>query len=625
MTKSLSRYIVLDIETISECNLRTAGCWVYAEHPTTQVFTWKGYHSEDGFVDDLSLYAADPQLIWVAHNAQFERAIWKHHFSLPLPPISRWVDTQALCAIYGLPLDLDGAGRFLGIGEKSKDGKKALAAINKHVLAGLNPMDLTAEVAKVEEYCRQDVLLTNQLYLRLPMQESVRRFWCHYMQMLETGLRLDTTLIGLIWDRLTSRSLKLAQKAINLMGCNVTQRDKTLAWLRSRGCNMPDLTDKAVDLALKTAKGKAREILLIRKELAKTSLKKLDRMIATLCKDGRSRGLLQFNGALPGRSAGRLWQPQNLPRPTYKINGEYPEPNALIARIKEDDKLPFEAYRQAIRHAIIPSEGYSFVSGDFVGIQLRVLLALAGQYDKCDMLANGLNLYEDMGRAIFGRKIDKHNDVFEYTIAKNAVLGLGFGMGHRTFGAKYGEGLRPDFLERIVQTYRRNWAPKVPRLWQALNNAAVEAVRTGKAMAVRGVTFLARNIRGTDYLIAKLPSGRCIFYPHPKVITSGYYQNFVRYMSPRGPVDTFGGMLTENIVMAIEVDILREAAMRVVENHGYRWVLDVHDELLFEADDRWLSKAEEDIKLAMEDVSDWTKKLKIPIAVETWTGKRYKK
>jgi DNA polymerase len=246
-------------------------------------------------------------------------------------------------------------------------------------------------------------------------------------------------------------------------------------------------------------------------------------------------------------------------------------------------------------------------------------------------MAAGLDVYCDMASQIYKRPIDKKKDPAERQIGKNSVLGLGFQMGWRKFRLKYAKELTPEFCEEVVRVYRKEWAPKVPDVWYALDKASLRALTDGVPQEAYGIVYRQED----RWLTAQLPGGNKLWYRDPKVIRkempwSTEEEPDIRlawtFQATKQKrvvtVDAFGGLLTENAVMGIERQIVVDAMMRC-EANGFPVILDVHDEIVTEpltadADPKVLEQI-------MNDVKPWVKALQVPIAVDVWAGGRYKK
>lgn len=147
--------ITLDFETASACDLGEAGAWAYAEHPTTEILccAWvtdfdtdglwiPGNHrlSTEGELRELRYCAGNPNVIFEAHNAAFEQAIWHYIMvgQLGMPPIppARWDCTMARCLAHGLPAKLETAALVLGLSEqKDMKGSALTRSLSKLMTA----------------------------------------------------------------------------------------------------------------------------------------------------------------------------------------------------------------------------------------------------------------------------------------------------------------------------------------------------------------------------------------------------------------------------------------------------------------------------------------------------------
>jgi len=295
-----------------------------------------------------------------------------------------------------------------------------------------------------------------------------------------------------------------------------------------------------------------------------------------------------------------------------------------------------EVVLSSLRHAIVPDPGRVLLAGDYAGIQARTVLAVAGQHDKAALMAAGADIYCDMASSIYKRPIAK-KDTTERQTGKNSVLGLGFQMGAPKFQFKYAQDFplkdvegHPEIMscQRIVDTYRKEWAPMVPKLWYDLQEAAVDAVWEKRPKQAYGVEYMLED----GWLTARLPSGRKLWYFNPTPIRKAmpWDETDVRRaftyqamkMGQLRTIDAFGGQLTENVVMGIERDLMTNA-MILCERDGFPICLEVHDEIVSEP---LIADADEKaFQQIMEDVPSWVRELQIPVKVETWCDTRYKK
>jgi DNA polymerase bacteriophage-type len=676
---------VLDFETASAADLKKAGGWRYAEDATTEIlclafvagtdiFVWTpsmDWQMGDHTAQRLMALVVDPLVTFIAHNAAFEKAIWRNimapQFGFPDIPDHRWHDTMASCAMKVIPQNLERAAKVLGLQqEKDAVGSRLTISLSKPNKK-TGAYDRSPEtLQRVYDYCAQDVRAEVELHNRIGwLPRGERRVWLLDQKINERGVKLDLDYIHKAQQVVDLATVPLAAEFKELTGgLAFTQAAKIVEWVRGQGVALPNMQkatlarilggdvdqgeddddedfgaiedDSEPGGPLLELPGGVRRALSIRQLIGSASVKKLGRMAAAACGDGRARGLLQYHGAGPGRWAGRIIQPQNFPRGTIK-QGDKPVPiDVVIDAIMTGDPEWVEALVGpavetvvgGLRHAIVAEKDHGLLSGDFAQVECRVLLALAGQHDKVDLMAAGHSPYPDMGEKIYGWRPDKHKDVLEYTLAKNVVLGCGFQMGAQKFMDRYGQGQSLPFFKEVIRVYREEWAPEVPKLWYALERAAIRTVWEKTPHEAYGVLYALED----GWLTARLPSGRKLWYFNPQPVRrampwdeTDVRQAFTYQAQKMGrwvTVDAYGGLLTENVVQGLARDLLVEAMLRA-EANGLPIVLTVHDEILAEPhktlmDERLLTEL-------MTESSDWAKGLRIPVAVDTWAGDRYRK
>lgn len=675
-------WIVPDFETVSSCDLKKAGAWRYAEDPTTEILclSFENDRGEKGtwFPGDpipeiLAQAIADPHCWFVAHNAQFEKAIWRLilvalHGWADIPN-SRWHDTLAMCAMMVIPQELEKALLVLRLKtQKDMEGNKLTIGLSKvDKKTGMMPRITPPILARVGEYCETDVTSQVGLHRRLGwMPKEERRVWLLNQKVNERGLRIDMPLVRAMQAVVDKARPPLEQEFRELTGgLNMTQLAKFKLWVEARGVYLPNMTKETLDIALgaeddEEAVADPRAVgvfslppeverpLRIRQLIGSSSLTKLEAMEACVMADGRARGLLQYHGTGPGRSAGRMLQPHNFPKGTIKGYTVEDKVQAIMTRDPAYieaviGKPPVETIVSSLRHALIANPDRVLLAGDYAGIQARTVLALAGQHDKTALLAAGLNPYIDMALQIWPElerfdlmdkklvELFKAMHAFEYGIGKNSVLGLGFQMAGLTFQTKYASDQPIEFCDGVVKTYRDEWAPKVPLVWAALQKASLEAVKTGQPQEAYGIEYK----REDEWLTARLLSGRKMWYFNPQLVRrrmpwSTEEEPDIRlawtYQAIKNKhlvtIDAFGGQETENVVMGIERDIMTHG-MLLCEENGFPIVLEVHDEIVTEPLEKGVD--EKAFDQIMTDVPDWARQLQVPVAVETWVSKRYKK
>lgn len=676
--------LILDFETASACNLKVCGAWRYSEDPTTEILSlsWGYEHTDrighwtpaDGiaFPKPLAEAMARDNVLFVSHG-EFERAIWLNQcvalLGWPPMPSNKWHDTMAVCAMRCIPLSLDDACRVMRIPfQKDKEGSKLTISLSKTNKAGYYERD-PEKLSRSLLYNDNDIRSQRGLHERIGwLPPGERRIWLMNQRINARGFMLDMPLVHQMQRVVDLATVPLAEEFRGLTGgLNFTQRDKVMAWVQGEGVNLPNLKKETLDKLLGTDEDEddistdpigieeielpanVERALRIRQLVGSASVKKLARMRACVCADGRVRGTTQYHGAGTGREAGRLLQPTNFPRGSNDVIQIDPADKVTAIMTGDPDMVemltgikPVELVVGSLRHTLIASAGREYVAGDFAGIEARVDLALAGQHDKCDLLASGYDAYIDMATDIYGMpkfdfsdkklvKAFKEAHTAERTIGKNSVLGCGFQMGWQTFKRRYCPEQPDDFAERVVKAYREKWAPKVPLLWRGLEDAALETALTGLPHEAYGVEYA----REDWWLTARLPSGRKLWYFDPKVIEKEMpwstpdnrdirtaWACKMRKGAKWVTADMYGGLLTENVVQALARDLLWEAVFKC-EANGLPVVLTVYDEIVCEPERRPDNQTA--LEQIMRDTPKWGLDMRIPVEVEAWTGDRYRK
>lgn len=673
-------YRVGDFETASGCDLKRAGAWRYAEDISTEVLcfsfgpdhdhlkTWfPGLDAEHPITLELKTLAADDSVTWIAHNSQFEKAIWRRIMMLTYGfdniPNSRWHDTMAVAAMKVLPQKLERLIQVLRLPhEKDMEGNKLTLSFSRANKQGYFPTLLPHLLERVGDYCETDCKGEFDVHNRLGwLPPGERRVWLLDQRINERGVRLDMAFVSAANDVVRRASAPLAKEFVSLTGLNMTQVDKVKAWCAANGAAIPNMQKetlaqwlgKDIDGDLDdsyeydpgadrpTIPAHVHRALSIRQLIGSASVKKLGAMEACVCGDGRARGLLQYHGAGPGRWAGRLLQPQNFPRGTLEVLGTDGKMRAIppeqlvdavlmgdLDYIQDTFGPPVEMVVGGLRHAIIADDDRELVVGDFKTIEARIVLALAGQHDKVKLIEAGVDIYNDMASTIYHKPIDRKVQKKEGQVGKNSVLGLGFQMGAPKFQFKYAPDENLAFCERVVTTYRKDWAPCVPRLWYALERAAVRTVWDKTPHEAFGVEYRLED----GWLTARLPSGRKLWYFNPQPIRKAmpWDHTDVRQawtyqalkMNVWKTIDAYGGSLTENVVQALARDLM-VAAMFRCEQNNMPVVLTVHDEIITEP-----LKAHADYKALtqmMRERDRWAVEIGIPVDADCWQGQRYKK
>ena len=612
--------LTCDIETYSPVNLAKAGVYPYAEHEDFDILLF-GYSLDGTPVEVVDLASGetlpetvldalvDPSVVKWAHNATFERiclSAWLtcHHPNLMdglkyLDP-HQWRCTMIWSAYLGLPMSLEQAATVLDLDVKKDSAGKRLI---KQFCTPTNPTLLSNSSTRngpesdppawkqFIAYNRRDVEVELALHNRLapfPLPEAEWAAYALDQRINDTGISLDQTLVGnavRIHEAHREKTLTQAQKLTGLENPNSPMQLKE--WLTTHGVELASLSKADVDTALETATGTVKEVLELRGELAKSSVKKYQAMQTAICADGRARGLIQFYGAgRTGRFAGRLIQVQNLPRNYLPDLAQ--ARHLVIAGNGEALELLYDSVpdtlSQLIRTAFIPSEGHRFIVADFSAIEARVIAWLAKETTTLQAFRDGKDLYCETASRMFGVPVEKHGTNSDLRQkGKIAVLACGYqgGVGALKAMGALRMGLKEAELKPLVDAWRTA-NPNIVQLWADVDEAAITTVSTRQPVELGQLKFSYES----GILFIQLPSGRRLAYVQPRLGENRFGGTSITYGAVTtgrrwGQLETYGGKLTENIVQAIARDLLVHA-MRQVVQAGFRIVMHVHDEIITE-------------------------------------------
>lgn len=643
----------LDFETFSKLDLTKVGHYRYAEDESTEILM-AAYAFDDGPIKlwvpaegeempfDLEAALDDPLVNIPAWNAAFERAIIScKMFNGPMranPARFRCAMVDAMSI--GLPGKLEKAGEALGLGDdqaKMKDGRRLINKFckpRKPTKRNLDdrwrPATAPEDWARFKEYCIRDVEAERAVWNKTRtwrMSEIEHRLWVIDQEINDRGLAIDMELVlaaKRMGDEHKERLFKRSQALTGLD--NPNSRAQLIEWLNSTDDFDPEEEAEVEDLRKKTVEkilGRedlsdvVREVLELRAQIAKASLKKYDTLIRATCADGRIRGTMQFCGAnRTGRWAGRLLQVQNLPQG----NIEDLELLALTRElVKADD---YEALflmwdgdisgmlATLIRTCIVAERERLLAAADFSAIEARVTAWFANCKWRLDVFATHGKIYEASASEMFKipfqefldykKRTGKHHPARKK--GKVSELALGYQGGENaliTMGALE-QGLKREELLPMVEAWRdanpevagtkndRGW--REGGLWQLVEKAAKTALRTGKrqelACGAGLKSKLIFRVAG-GMLIITLPSGRHLHYYKARLTKKEKGGEQIQYWGVNQKtkqwqlLDTYGGKLVENIVQAFSRDCLREAMFKL-HTLGYPMTMLVHDEIVFE-------------------------------------------
>ena len=613
------RTLFCDIESFSPVQLAKTGVYPYCEHPDFELLLF-GYSIDGGPVeivdlangqsmpDEVLAALVDPDVVKWAHNAAFERvclSAWlrAHHPKLLsdgfLDP-RQWRCTMIWSAYLGLPMGLDAVATVLKL-DVQKDGagkrliKQFCTPVTPSVLNGgkrRNPPSADPSGwTRFIDYNRRDVEVELAIHERLasfPMPDDEWDTYALDQRINDAGILLDHTLVDSavgVDEHHRNASLARAQELTGLDNPNSPIQLKQ--WLHNHGCELESLAKADVDAALDTATGTVKEVLKLRGNLAKSSVKKYVAMQNVAGADGRARGLIQFYGAgRTGRFAGRLVQVQNLPRnylPDLDQARGLVRTGNLGALELLYDSVP-NTLSQLIRTAFIPSPGNRFVVADFSAIEARVIAWLAGETTTLQAFRAGKDLYCETASSMFGVPVEKHGINAELRQkGKIAVLACGYGgsVGALKAMGALGMGLAEHELKPIVDAWRAA-NPHIVALWADVEEAAIAAITSRQPIRLRNLRFSVES----GILFIELPSGRRLSYVQPRLGESRWGGTSITYSGTTtarrwGQLETYGGKLVENIVQAIARDLLA-VGMHAVAKAGHKIVMHVHDEIVID-------------------------------------------
>jgi DNA polymerase len=616
----------IDVETFSDVDLKKCGVYKYAESPNFEVLlfgvsvnggevTVYDLASGDTVLEEIIRALSDDSVIKWAYNASFERvclSVWlrrnyPQHFSSYsiegdtvrnyLDP-SSWRCSLVWGAYMGLPLSLEGIGKVLKLeNQKMAEGKaliryfcvpckptKANGGRTRN-LPEHDPVKWSTFIA----YNKRDVETEMAIQQKLSKFPVPNFLWEEYhldQDINDRGIQLDMVLVeqAIAIDERSREELSAKMRQLTALE-NPNSVHQMKEWLTKHGLEVDSLDKKAVKELLKTAPPELAEVLELRRQLAKSSVKKYQAMQNAVCADGRARGMFQFYGAnRSGRWAGRLIQLQNLPQNhmahledarSLVRSGDYAMLSALY------DSVP-EVLSELIRTAFVPREGYKFIVSDFSAIEARVLSFLAGESWRLKVFAENGDIYCASASAMFHVPVEKHGqNAHLRQKGKIAELALGYGgsVGALKSMGALEMGLAEEELQPLVDAWRTS-NPNIVQLWWDVDNAVKTTVRQRLDTETHGIRFRYRS--GMLFII--LPSGRQLCYVKPKMGTNKFGGDSVTYEGVGSTkkwerIESYGPKFVENIVQAVSRDILMYA-MRTL-SHCFI-VGHVHDELIIE-------------------------------------------
>ena len=612
----------LDLETYSSVDLGKSSVYRYVESPDFDILLL-GYSIDGSGVQVVDLAQGEqvpPEVIdaltdarvckW-AFNAQFERVClsqWlrrngyplrNERYAAPDDPCmaylnpAGWHCTMVWSAYLGLPLSLKDVGAALGLDkQKLTEGKELIRYFCVSGKDGTRRMPASApeKWTTFRAYNLRDVETEMSIQDRLRKYPVPQEVWAQYhldQQINDRGIGVDRTLVrGAIDIDERSREELTARLQELTMLDNPNSVQQMKDWLAANGLQTDTLGKKQVAELLKTAPEPLKSVLVLRQQLAKSSVKKYQAMENAVCADGRVRGCFQFYGARTGRWAGRNIQLQNLPQNRMP---DLEQARSLVRAGDYDsvrllyDSTP-DVLSQLIRTAFIPSPGRIFFVADFSAIEARVIAWLAGEQWRQQVFAEGKDIYCASASQMFGVPVEKHG-VNGHLRQKGKIAELALGYGGSVGALKamgaIEMGLKEDELKPLVDAWRTA-NPMIVKLWWEVDRAVTRAVSDKTAAETHGIRFTCQS----GMLFITLPSGRRLAYVKPRIGENQFGGSAITYMGTNAAkqwarLESYGPKFVENIVQAISRDILCYA-MQALRDCAI--VAHVHDEVILEAD-----------------------------------------
>ena len=603
-----------DIETFSDVDLIRCGVYKYADSPDFEMLLF-AYAADDGDVHIIDIAGGEelPEkiiqaiksdtVVKTAYNAQFERVCLSRYLKLPegeyLNPQS-WYCTAVQAAELALPLSLADVGSVLGLErQKMTEGKELI----KYFCVPCKPTKSNGnrtrnrpchDINKWEtfkKYCMRDVDVERQIADKLkmyPISDEEHRLYVLDQIINDRGVLVDCELAKQAVKLNSIQSAVAVEQAYMITGLeNPNSVTQLKQWLKENGVEIESLSKKAVKSLADETDGDVSEMLKLRLLMAKTSVKKYEAVIRSVCSDNRVHGMMRFCGAnRTGRWSGNILQPQNLPQNHL--------PDLTLARdiVKDGDfemldmmfgNVP-NVLSELIRTILIPKPNHRFIVADFSAIEARVLAWIAGEQWRIDTFKNGGDIYCASASKMFKVPVEKHGvngELRQKGKISELACGYGGSVGALKNMGAVEMGVQENELQGLINDWR-NANPHIVRFWYEVGNAAMKAIKEKTTVPLGKLVFAYER----GILFIRLPSGRRLSYIKPRIGTNRFGGDSITYMGINSAkkwdrLETFGGKLTENIVQGTARDLLANALINAA-NAGYDTVFHVHDEIICE-------------------------------------------
>ena len=610
------KHLSIDLETYSSADIGKTGVYRYSEAPDFEVLLF-GY-SVDGAPPQLVDLAcgetlpaeirdalSDPSVTKWAFNASFERVCLSRYLGLPsgtyLDP-QQWRCSMIWSAYLGLPLSLAGVGAVLKLEkQKLESGRDLIRYFCQPCVPTKSnggrtrnrPSDAPEKWSMFKSYNLRDVeteMAIQEKLSRFPVPEFV---WDEYhldQEINDRGIRLDMEVVRNAIEMDAFSKAELTEKMQTLTALeNPNSVAQMKAWLSEHGLEVESLGKKDVAALLKDAPPDLAEALILRQQLAKSSVRKYQAMQNCVCADGRVHGMFMFYGAnRTGRFAGRLVQLQNLPQnhmPDLEQARDLVRTGNYAALQTLYDSVP-DVLSELIRTAFVPYERGKFIVADFAAIEARVIAWMADEQWRLEVFKKGGDIYCASASQMFGVPVEKHGiNGHLRQKGKIAELALGYGgsVGALKAMGALEMGIPEEELKPLVDAWREA-NPNITQLWWDVDEAVKKTVTDKVPTETHGLHFMYEK----GFLFIELPSGRRLSYVKPRIGENKFGGESVTYEGVGSTkkwerLESYGPKFVENAIQAISRDILCYA-MKTLRCCNI--VAHVHDEVIIEADPR---------------------------------------
>lgn len=645
------RVLSIDLETYSDVDLPNCGVYRYVEGDFHILLFAYAFDDEETKCVDMACgeqlpaevvdALQDDSIIKSAWNAQFERICLSKYFGTQLSP-DNWQCTMVWAASLSLPLKLATAAQALKTAQqKDAVGERLIRYFSlpcKPTKANGGrtrnlPEHAPDDWKLFKSYCIQDVETERDIRLRLEKFPLMPQEWDFYhmdQRINDRRILIDKELVQQAIICNMAMSEEMTKRAYALTGLeNPNSVSQLKGWLEERGIEVDSLGKKDVaslisDLDKHSIDSDALDMMKLRLQMAKSSVKKYQAAERYICQDGRAHGLFQFSGAnRTQRWAGRGIQLQNLPQNHISTLNEARD----LVKLGCFDMIEAlygntpDILSQLIRTMLIPKEGCEFIVADFSAIEARVLAWLAGEQWRLDAFTEGKDIYCASSSQMFGVPVVKHGingELRQKGKVAELACGYGGGAGALISMGALDMGLKEDELPDIISSWR-DANPEIVKFWYAVEKAAIETVKDHNDRTVGRIGF--RFSANTLWIV--LPSGRRLAYIKPRLQPNRFGRMALTFEGlgannkwVRG--ETYSGKLTENITQATARDLLAEAMHRM-ELAGLDIVGHVHDEVILEVPEN--STTVEKVCGIMNQNPKWADGL--PLSSAGYTGNYY--